>query len=302
MALLRGFDVSHWQGEESWARWVRDYGIAFGVAKATQGERWEDSRFPDNWRRMRAAGIVRGAYDFASPDANPVDDVAHLLDTVDRAGGLHPTDLLILDLERSGLTSRETAAWACGWADELKRATGGRFAAVLYCGGYMDLSSYRPLRTHFDVWWYPRYPARYDGRAGWPASLDECRLPEPNVWGGPPDFWQFTQSFPAAGEPHDANVFAGTLEQLRTLNPGTRPDAGHPDNGGPDMARTLSDEDVAAIAEAVWRHEIDTRWTNGGVFVEGATPTPVPAGKLLAASRGFATAAAAAVGVKIPKG
>lgn len=302
MALLRGFDVSHWQGAEDWSRWRRDYDIRFGVAKATQGERWEDSRFPANWRGMRAAGIVRGAYDFADPDANPRDDVAHLLDTIDRAGGLDPTDLVVLDLERSALSARDTSAWACAWADELKRATGGRFAAVLYCGGYMDLAAYRPLRDHFDVWWYPRYPARWANRAAWPASFAEVRLPSPNVWGSDPSFWQFSQSFPVGSEPHDANVFAGTIDQLLTLNPGARPGGGNPDDGGNDVA--LTDAEIERIAqrtaELVWDHQIETRWQAAGTY-DPARPTHQPAAKLLAASRGFATAAAAAVGVKIPK-
>lgn len=301
MGLLRGFDVSHWQGSEDWARWVRDYGIRFGAAKATQGETYVDPRFGEHWRGMRAAGLVRIAYDFAQPDADPRNDVAHLLRVVDQAGGLDPTDLLVLDLERSTLSGTATSAWACAWADELKRATGGRFAAVLYCGGYMDLKSYRPLRSHFDVWWYPRYPARYDGRVAWPTSLDELRLPSPNVWGGRPQFWQFSQSFPAGGEPHDADVFDGTETQLRTLNPGTRPGAGNPDDGGIDVA--LTDDDVERIAqrtaELVWDHKIETRWQDGGGY-DPARPVQQPAAKLLAAARGVATAAAVKVGVRLP--
>lgn len=302
MGLLRGFDVSHWQGPEDWPQWVRDYGITFGVAKATQGERWEDTRFPANWRGMKAAGIVRGAYDFAVPDSNPRDDVAHLLDTVDRAGGLDPTDLLVLDLERSSLSAADTAAWACSWADELKRATGGRFAAVLYCGGFMDLEPYRKLRAHFDAWWYPRYPARWANRNAWPASFAEVRLPAPNVWGGPPDFWQFSQSFPVAGDPHDANVYAGTLDQLRAINPGARPGPPPPPPGEDDPMAKLDPDDVQRIARAVWEYPIETRWREDGTFDAAGQPVPIQARKMLAAVRGVATAAAAKLGVRIPKG
>jgi GH25 family lysozyme M1 (1,4-beta-N-acetylmuramidase) len=33
--VLRGFDVSHWQGSVDWADLKRRYGIAFGACKAT---------------------------------------------------------------------------------------------------------------------------------------------------------------------------------------------------------------------------------------------------------------------------
>ena len=238
--MLRGFDVSHHQGAEDWSRWRDQYGISFGVAKATEGEGFRDDRFDQNWAGMAKAGIVRGAYNFARPDATPVDDVDAFLAAIDRAGGLEPTDLLVCDLEVSNLTAGQTAAWAAGWADELKRRTAGRFAPVLYCGGYMDLSAYSGLRNHFARWWYPRYAG---AGSSWPTTMT-TRLPVPNVWGRGPDFWQFSQSFAADGDPHDANVYDGTLDQLRLINPGARPSP-------PVLGDDVTTEDIEAIAAAV---------------------------------------------------
>jgi hypothetical protein len=65
----------------------------------------------------------------------------------------------------------------------------------------------------------------------WPSSLT-ATLPSPSAWGGPPDFWQFTASFLTPDHVLDANVYNGTVDQLRSLN-------------GDDMA--LTDADIAKI-------------------------------------------------------
>jgi lysozyme len=62
---VRGVDVSHHQGEIDW-RTLRDNGVLFAYIKATEGASSRDSRFAENWRRSREAGIPHGAYHFFS--------------------------------------------------------------------------------------------------------------------------------------------------------------------------------------------------------------------------------------------
>jgi lysozyme len=60
---LQGIDVSHHRGAIDWARlWAQ--GVDFAYIKATEGGDHRDSRFAENWRASRAAGIRRGAYHF----------------------------------------------------------------------------------------------------------------------------------------------------------------------------------------------------------------------------------------------
>ncbi|GAA4946236.1 hypothetical protein GCM10023238_10690 [Streptomyces heliomycini] len=66
---VQGIDVSHWQGGIDWTS-VRDAGIQFAWMKATEGTTYKDDRFDTNYPAAHAAGVIRGAYHFALPDAS----------------------------------------------------------------------------------------------------------------------------------------------------------------------------------------------------------------------------------------
>ena len=158
--------------------------------------------------------MVRGAYHFARPEASSaVQQADRFLKFVNPT---EPTDLLVLDLEASDLTAAQTCAWANAFGDRLRAQSG--YSPVLYCGGYMKLNSYRTLKDHFDTWWYPRYPIG-TARTSWPTSFNPT-LPSPNVWGRLPDFWQFSGNWTGNGPAWDANLFDGTVTDLRALNKG----------------------------------------------------------------------------------
>jgi hypothetical protein len=73
------------------------------------------------------------------------------------------------------------------------------------------------LNGPFSAWWYPRYPNAYANEAVWPGEFNPI-LPSPNAWGGPPDFWQYSSTFPSGQGSLDADVFDGTLAELRAAN------------------------------------------------------------------------------------
>lgn len=234
--MHRGFDVSHHQGFEDWANMRDRYGLTYGFAKATEGEGFRDSRFRENWSAMKDAGLVRGAYHFARPDADPSDDAAAFLNYVDPT---EDTDLLVLDLETSELGQDQTNAWAKGWAAAVRRLA-PRYVPGVYMGsGYLTNRTGEGLRSpaHFGWLWYPRYPERFARRQTWPelyeppvpvryTSAGAVRVPwEQSAWGQAPEFWQFSATWPVAGEWHDANLFNGGLAQLRALNAPTHQEA-----------------------------------------------------------------------------
>src|SRR5262245_7592819 len=160
--MLRGFDVSHHQGSEQWG-YMRDvFGLSFGFAKGTQREDFRDSRFPDNWAGMANAGLVRGAYHFAEPDLDPTDDVEFFLNYVHPN---RPTDLLVLDLEQSGLGQEATSTWAQEWARHARRLAPGYTPGVYMGSGYLTNRTGEELRGPFGWLWYPRYPFALQGRA-----------------------------------------------------------------------------------------------------------------------------------------
>ena len=239
MTVLRGFDVSSYQGAEPWQSFVTKYGISYGFAKATEGLTWNDPTFAANWAGMAAAGIVRGAYHFAHPRNDPVAEAKHFLNVVKPS---LDTDLLLLDLEVSELDAAGTRNWTIAWADAVTSLTAGKYNPGLYNGGYMQVSTSLGWRNHFGYWMYPNPITKYDN-GSWPSAISPPNMPRPNNWGGLPDFWQFSWAWPAQqGDPHDASIFNGDLARLRSLNANT----------GVDMtdANVISIADPAAAA--IW--------------------------------------------------
>ncbi|MEU7473877.1 lysozyme [Streptomyces sp. NPDC044984] len=66
---VQGIDVSHWQGAINWTS-VRNSGIQFAWMKATEGTTYKDPSFNTNYPAAHHAGVIRGAYHFALPNAS----------------------------------------------------------------------------------------------------------------------------------------------------------------------------------------------------------------------------------------
>lgn len=202
-----------------WAALEAAYGITFGAAKATEGVSFRDSEFPANWAKLAALAMdvdfVRLAYHYGHPTADPEQSAATFLEYVHT---LEPTDLLVLDLETGdGLGQAAVNAWAKAWAGAVRGLVPSH-SPVLYAGhAYLENATGLGLNGPYGSWWYPRYPNSLANQVVWPVEFNPV-LPSPNAWGGPPDFWQFSSTFPSVEGVIDANVFNGTLDQLRSLN------------------------------------------------------------------------------------
>jgi GH25 family lysozyme M1 (1,4-beta-N-acetylmuramidase) len=155
------------------------------------------------------------AYHYGHPKNDPDDSAALFLDYV---SDLIPTDLLVLDLETGdGLTQAAVNAWAKAWAARV-RALAPSHRPVLYTGhAYMENQTGLGLNGVYGAWWYPRYPSSLANEIIWPEQFNPT-LPSPNAWGGPPDWWQFSSTFPSVEGVIDANVYDGTLAQLQAIN------------------------------------------------------------------------------------
>src|SRR5712691_13448078 len=96
--VIPGIDVSHHQRQVNWYL-VAEAGIAFALAKATEGVSFVDPQFSANWIGIKNAGIIRGPYHFFRP-ARPVDaqvdNFARIVSEI-RDGDLPP----FLDLEEA---------------------------------------------------------------------------------------------------------------------------------------------------------------------------------------------------------
>lgn len=94
--VLMGIDVSHNNGRIDWRR-VKKNPIHFAYAKATEGAEFVDPKFKENWRGMKSAGVLRGAYHFFWPYDDPE---AQARNFIAQVGDTYDGDLpIMLDLE-----------------------------------------------------------------------------------------------------------------------------------------------------------------------------------------------------------
>ncbi len=119
--MLHGIDVSNWQGRVDWPSHAKA-GVAFAFAKATEGGGYADRWFAHNWAGMRESWLVCGAYHFARPKGDPLEQARHFLARIRAAGGLRRGDLLALDLETDdGLRPERVAEYARRWCRFVER-------------------------------------------------------------------------------------------------------------------------------------------------------------------------------------
>ena len=97
-----GVDVSDNVGAVDWEKVATD-GYAFAFVKATDGISYPRvDYFYDNWPKMKAAGIIRGAYHFYESGDDPVAQANYFASALQKAGGLGKNDLPpVLDFERA---------------------------------------------------------------------------------------------------------------------------------------------------------------------------------------------------------
>ena len=121
--IVEGIDVSHYQGIIDWPT-VEGADIRFAYIKATQGTKWVDPRFVENWSAVAKTTIRRGAYHFLEPDVDGTAQAKHFLKTVELKKG----DLLpVVDVETKGPNLRVNLE---KFLTEVKRQT--KLDAMIY--------------------------------------------------------------------------------------------------------------------------------------------------------------------------
>lgn len=193
--MIPGIDVSDYQGQVDWQA-VAQSGVQFAFAKATEGTGFVCQTFPANWAGIRAAGLVRGAYHFAQPDANQPEAEADWF--LSQVGTLLPGDLLALDLEAG---SGDLTAWTLRWLARVAGQVG--FLPLVYSGAWF-------LEPHFDA-----NDATLSGHGLWLAAYSAV-LPSPPLNWPVVAFWQYTDSatIPGVTGACDASFFNGDAIHL----------------------------------------------------------------------------------------
>jgi lysozyme len=243
-ATVQGADLSSYQGTVDWAQ-VAATGLAFSIAKATEGLSIQDADFSANWAGMKANGLVRGAYHYFHSLDDGTSQADYFLAEVASAGGFEPGDLPpFLDWEDTdtGDTSAHAILEAQAFLDEIQAKTG--VSAIIY-------TSVRVFTADGDPSQFGSYPL-------WVASRGVSCPDLPSPWSNWL-FWQYSFTGTIAGMncpgSCDMNEFNGTLAELQSVGFGSDGgvdagvdagsdagvDGGPPPgaDGGPDAGRPL---------------------------------------------------------------
>lgn len=233
--FISGIDVSRWQGTVNW-NLVKNAGVEFAFAKATEGVNFVDQQFHNNMQGATAAGVMIGPYHFCridsfngvpftNYDGSPfLPGTAPYLDAVSEANDfleaivpyyesssyLPPVadveglpDFGSLSLERTFISN-----WVQIFSDTIDQTLGRR--PIIYTSKSGANSRYTSqVAAQHDLWlaWW-----KGTGTSDPPVASD---TPLFGDW----LFWQWTDSWsvPGVGGNVDGDVFEGSLSQLQDL-------------------------------------------------------------------------------------
>lgn len=206
---VSGIDVSYYQDDIDWGAVAAD-GIDFAFIRVSDGTGFLDPEFDDNWSGARAAGVVRGAYQYFRADGDAAAQANLLLDTM---GPLEADDLPpVIDVESDeGLAPGDVAAQVGIWIDTVEAELGVQ--PIIYTARYFwDDSVGTDAFADYPLW-----------VANW--EVDCPNLPSPwSDW----VFWQWSDSGSIAGISGgvDTDVFNGTIEDLLAFAGAEPPECG----------------------------------------------------------------------------
>lgn len=201
--MLLGIDVSDFQGRVDWTAVARS-GVSFAIAKASEGETVVAETFSRNWQTIKAAGLVRGAYHFFRPTADPVRQANTFLSTVKPELGDLPA---VLDVEvDDGVDPGDLSDRVVQWLKVVEAAT-GRQAMI-----YTSLTFWQTSLNDSDA---------FRGHPLWIAEYDVDAPLLPGNWS---DWviWQYSESGSISGVEGDVdlNRFNGSIAALKDFAQG----------------------------------------------------------------------------------
>jgi lysozyme len=208
-ARVIGSDIASWQHPRgasiSWTA-VRNQGHHFVFIKATEGQGYRNPYFHRDWRGSHRAGLIRGAYHFARPNArhHSAQRQAHKFVRVSghsRGRAVLPPTL---DLEvTGGLRPKRLIAWTHRWLRTVTHLTHRRPMIYSYPYFWAHHMNHSKGFRHYRLW-----GASYTGR---PTHFGRA-------WGHW-TFWQYTARARVHGirGKTDMNIFHGNVRRLHRI-------------------------------------------------------------------------------------
>ncbi|HEX8950379.1 MAG TPA: GH25 family lysozyme, partial [Polyangia bacterium] len=146
-STVQGIDVSEFQGAINWPA-VKAAGKDFAFIRVSDGT-YQDPKFDTNWAGAKAAGIIRGAYQFFRASDDPIaiaDQFLARMGTLGQ-GDLPPT----LDVEVTDGQSATTIRTRMeAWLAHVEQKTGRIPFIYVSPGFWPSLGS--PNESHYRLW------------------------------------------------------------------------------------------------------------------------------------------------------
>lgn len=156
--MIKGIDISHWNGNIDFNQ-VKASGIDFVIIKAGGSDRgfYKDSKFEENYKKAKAAGLKVGAYYFAGHkfygDVSGIADAHRFIDILDDKQFEFP---VFIDIEATDPIYKEFATDAAiSFCKEMEKA--GYFVGIYASdiSGYKDRLQMDRLKDIYS--WVARY-------------------------------------------------------------------------------------------------------------------------------------------------
>jgi lysozyme len=205
-ATTFGVDVSYYNDTINWPT-AKNAGVDYAFIRVSDGTGFHDPKFAQNWTNSKAAGVLRGAYQFFRPsqDVNAQADI--LINAIKNdfgSGDLPP----VIDVEVTGSVSAATiTARVHQWINRVKAALG--VDPIIYTGFYF---------------WRDNVgnPSGFANNPLWVAAYVSHCPDIPSNW-SKWAFWQYYDKGKVAGIPGDVDVdhFNGSLDDLIAFAGGT---------------------------------------------------------------------------------
>ncbi|HEX5405095.1 MAG TPA: lysozyme [Pseudonocardiaceae bacterium] len=200
-----GLDVSSHQGKVNWASVAANDGM-FGYVKATEGSTYVNPYFAQQYNGSYAAGLVRGAYHFATPNTSGGANQANWF--LGHGGNWSADGKTLppaLDLEYNpygascyGLSAVTLVAWVRAFVSQVHTKT-GVWPTIYTSTSWWKLCMGNNASFGADPLWIARY-----------NSVLGALPPGWQTWA----IWQFAD---AGKLPGDQDEFNGTVADLRAL-------------------------------------------------------------------------------------
>lgn len=155
---IKGIDVSRYQGTIDWKK-VKSSDISFAIIKAGGSDDgfYKDSKFEENYKNAKAAGMLVGAYYFVgSGCVSHADGVADAKRFIEMLKGKQFEYPVYIDVESTSPSNRSGATKATiGFCETME-------AAGYYCGIYAsDISGFVDRLDQSQLKSYDKWVARY---------------------------------------------------------------------------------------------------------------------------------------------